>query len=51
MEKLVYLLWGESAAGSDDYRHRLVDGLAPELLDRGARHLTIDVDDATELRW
>ena len=44
MEKLVYLLWGDAAAGTDHYRDRLVDELAPELLDRGARSLTIDVD-------
>ena len=34
MEKLVYLLWGDAAAGSDHYRDLLVDTVAPELLDR-----------------
>lgn len=47
MEKLVYLVWGPAAAGSDEYRDLLVDRLAPELLDRGARSLTIDVDDSS----
>jgi len=46
VEKLVYLVWGPAAGGSDDYRDVLVDGLAPELLDRGVRGLTVDVDDA-----
>ena len=46
MEKLVYLLWGDAAAGSDHYRDLLVDTVAPELLDRGVAQLTIDVDDA-----
>ena len=46
MEKLVYLLWGDAAAGSDHYRDLLVDTVAPELRDRGVAQLTIDVDDA-----
>jgi hypothetical protein len=46
VEKLVYLLWGDAATGSDAYRDALVGGLAPELLDRGVLGLTVDVDDA-----
>lgn len=46
MEKLMYVVWGDAAAGSDRYRDLFVDELAPELLDRGAVELTIDVDDA-----
>lgn len=46
MEKLVYVVWGEGAAGSDRYRDLLVHDLAPELLDRGVSGLSINVDDA-----
>ena len=45
-EKLVYLLWGEAAAGSDRYRDQLVGEVAPRLLATGATSVSVVVDDA-----
>ncbi len=45
MEKLVYVLWGEAAEGSDRYRDAVM-GVAPELVDLSVGPVWIDVDDA-----
>ena len=46
MEKLVYLLWASAEGDRDAFRERLLRECAPALLERGARGLTINVDDS-----
>lgn len=46
MEKLVYLLWAPEGRGRDALRDQLLQECAPALLERGARGLTINVDDS-----
>lgn len=46
MEKLVYLVWGEPQEQPDAYRKLLLEDCAPQLVERGALRLEIDVDDA-----
>jgi hypothetical protein len=46
MEKLVYLLWAPAGEDRDTFRDRLLHECAPALLERGARGLTINVDDS-----
>jgi hypothetical protein len=46
MEKLVYLLWAPEGRDRDDFRDLLLRECGPALLERGARGLTINVDDS-----
>jgi hypothetical protein len=46
MEKVIYLLWGDGAATTGDgLRDRLLDEIAPRLLDSGVRGLSVNVHD------
>jgi hypothetical protein len=46
MEKLIYLLWAPRPAEADHFRRRLLDEVAPRLLELGAAKLSMDIDDA-----
>lgn len=46
MEKIVYLLWAPQSRDRDAFRDQLLRECAPALLERGARGLTINVDDS-----
>jgi hypothetical protein len=47
VEKLIYLLWGEDdPVAGDALRDRLLTDVAPELLDRGALRLGVNVHDS-----
>lgn len=50
MEKLVYLLWAPEGRDRDAFRDLLLRECGPALLERGARGLTINVDDSDGLR-
>ncbi|MGB9338635.1 MAG: hypothetical protein WCB63_05345 [Polyangiales bacterium] len=45
MIKLIYLLWPRQPMESAERRITLLDGCAPKLLDSGARHLLMNIDD------
>ena len=45
MEKIVYLAWRKPALGIEAYRERLIEAVAPRLLDAGARRLDVNVSD------
>ena len=47
MEKLVYLIWGDGSPGAGDVlRGRLLDVVAPGVLDAGAHAVTVNVHDS-----
>ncbi len=41
MEKLCYLIWRRAGQSPEDLRKRALDELAPQLVERGARHLKL----------
>jgi hypothetical protein len=45
MEKLVYLTWKQPDLGIEAYRDRLIERVAPRLLEAGARRLDLNVSD------
>jgi hypothetical protein len=45
LEKLIFLLWGDPAAG-DDVRDALLRDVAPRIVDGGAHGLTVNVHDS-----
>jgi hypothetical protein len=45
MEKLQYLLWPPGGRAPEDLRKELLDGVAPRLLDLGARGLAMNIAD------
>jgi hypothetical protein len=46
VEKLVYLLWARPDLGGDALRERLLEDVAPRLLERGALRLGVNVADS-----
>ena len=46
MEKLVYLLWRDSAESADAFARRLVGSAGPKLVASGARSVSVNVADA-----
>jgi hypothetical protein len=46
MEKLIYLIWGERGPDPDAVHRKLLEDVAPRLLEQGVRGLTVYVDDS-----
>lgn len=45
MEKLIYVLWRDPRSGAAEFHRRLREELAPQLLERGARGLVLNLAD------